>query len=265
MPTTNTNMPIHLRFDEITQKFSYGNIEARDVVFTSYYDKGYKNTPIDIPSSSFHFHIHTNFGYGSQSALNVDFKYNDVPLVNLHDWMKINKPKGDTNDLILFRIEPLYSNWEKLFDVIKSTYEQRDCWNYNSIEYGIRQLEYLIKKPYSIPTIVKPWDNREGILNWPISIFHIYRKTVHVIQALELTNLTNIRLFNSKLVQICDSILPLSKDAYSKILNSSNELHKYLTIEFEDNFDKIYFYLKKQKQFSVFISKLSTPYISVDN
>lgn len=263
--TTSTYTPIYLRFDEANETFCYGNVEARDVVFTSYCDIGYRHAKIEIPTSSFYFHIHTNFGYGNKAVLNVDFKYKDIPLVNFYDWMNTHKPKENTNDFIFFRIEPHHSNWEKLFDVIKSTYEQRNCWNYNSIENGIKQLESKIKKPFSIPIIEKPWNNKEYILSWPISIFHIYRKTAQILQALELTHLTDVKSFNSKLIQICDTILPLSKEAYSKLSDSSSEIHRYLILELEDNFDQIYSYLKTQKQFSILISKLATPYFSVDN
>lgn len=246
-------MSIALCYDNTKDSLYISSASESRVLFESYKEKGYKqNKPkFFIPGTNFSIKIESNFGYSNSSYLRALMWYNDVPLLNFHNWWDSINCR-----LSFFEVEPTAEHWEELFSRIIDVYNHKDSWNYNSIYSGINELHNALSHPEKITIRNHPWLPPKNVWEEKLSVLHFARKSIELLNELVSLKFDDVQYFTDTLNSICIKLIPLITTEYKRLFQEKQNVETINLNRLEICFDAIYTYLKRTKQIELFFINL---------
>lgn len=246
-------MSIALCYDNTKDNLYVSSASGSRVLFESYQEKGYKqNKPkFFIPGTNFSIKIESNFGYNNSSYLRALMWYNDVPLLNFHNWWDCINCR-----LSFFEVEPTAEHWEELFSQIINVYNHKDSWNYNNIYSGINKLHNALSNPEKITIRNHPWLSPKSVWEKKLSVLHFARKSIELLNELVSLKFDDVQYFKDILNSICIKLIPLITTEYKRLFQEKQNVETTNLNRLEICFDAIYTYLKRTKQIELFFTNL---------
>lgn len=246
-------MSITLYYDNVEDDLHVNYKKGGIVLFESYEEKGYKqNKPkFFIPGTNFSIKIESNFGFGNNSHLRALIWYNDLPLLNFHNWWDCINYK-----LSFFEVEPTPEHWKELFSQIINVYNHKDSWNYNNISTGLQELHNALSHPEKITIRNHPWLPPKTVWEEKLSVLHFARKSIELLNELISLKFDDVKYFKDILNSICMKLIPLITTEYKRLYQEKQSAETTNLNRLELCFDAIYIYLKHTKQLNLFFTNL---------
>lgn len=209
-----------LCYDKETQNLYNGWGGHNESLFAEHDKKGWKETTIQIPSTSDEIIIRSNFDYGRSSYLYAKILIGGKFLLNFQDLKALHMP-GYTewnivrNGLEFFHVQP--GNWDELFDIIVKNYNDlytiiSECAN--DIEKYFNELDNMIFADSISIFTDKTYQKTAKRTGTFLVLLHAIDVLSNIIKCKEKSLIADNTFFTNRLLETCRNFIQRFLECY---------------------------------------------------